>query len=197
MAFEIEKMTGPALAPLPENARVQLSALRIINVTYCGFDGAAHEGRMVCDKELAAELTLIFSELAAGAYQIERIALSCEFGGDDDLLMAGNISSCFNYRTVANTDTLSLHALGRAVDINPLYNPYIQKGVIMPPDGAPYADRTADFPHKIDHEDLCFKTFAKYGWKWGGDWTDDVDYQHFYKPQKTLKNAVRTLMHKN
>ncbi len=194
MAFEIERITDGSLAPLPENAKISLSGLRMVRVTYCGFDGAAHEGQLICDKELAAELMLIFSELAKAAYPIERIALSSEFGGDDDRLMAGNITSCFNYRTVANTDTLSLHALGRAVDINPLYNPYIQNGVILPPEGKSYADRSLCFPHKIGHEDECFKIFTKYGWKWGGDWTDDVDYQHFYKPESRLKRAVRKVM---
>ena len=193
MAFEIERIEDEALAALPRGAKVSLAGLRLIHVTYVGFDGAAHEGRMICAKSLAAELTLIFRELAQAAYPIERIALSSEFDGDDDRLMAGNISSCFNYRTVANTDTLSLHALGRAVDINPLYNPYIQKGVIMPPNGEPYADRTKPFPFKIDHDDLAFKTFAKYGWKWGGDWTDDVDYQHFYKPEARIVRAVRRI----
>ena len=68
--------------------------------------------------------------------------------------------------------------------------------MIMPPNGAPYADRSADFPHKIDHDDLCFKTFAKYGWKWGGDWTNDVDYQHFYKPLSTLGRTVKRIIRK-
>lgn len=193
--FEIHKLDGEtaALAPLPEGAKITLGGLRLITVGYLGFDGALHEGRLICDKALAAELLLIFKELLGEGYMIERIEPASVFDGDDDRIMSANVSSCFNYRTVANTDTLSLHALGRAVDINPLYNPYIQSGVVMPASAAPYADRSADFPHKITHEDICFKTFAKYGWLWGGDWTDDKDYQHFYKPKGRLSRILRSL----
>lgn len=181
--FEIYKLDDETkkLAPLPKGAKISYGRLRLITVEHLGFDGRLYEGRLICAKPLAAELLLIFRELLEAGYPIERIELASEFDGDDDRIMSANVSSCFNYRTVANTDTLSLHALGRAVDINPLYNPYIQNGVVMPESAAPYADRTAEFPHKITHEDVCFKIFARYGWKWGGDWTDDKDYQHFYK----------------
>lgn len=191
--FEIHKLDGDtaALAPLPAGAKITLSGLRLITVGYIGFDGTLHEGQLICAKALAAELLLIFKELLGEGYLIERIEPASNFGGDDDKIMAANVSSCFNYRTVANTDTLSLHALGRAVDINPLYNPYIQNGVVMPANAAPYADRDADFPHKITHEDACFRIFAKYGWLWGGDWPDDKDYQHFYKPQGRLERMFR------
>jgi hypothetical protein len=71
------------------------------------------------------------------------------------------------------------------VDINPLYNPYItgtgENTVIWPEAGSSYADRSWDFPHKIDHEDLCYQLFTEHGFTWGGDWSGNKDYQHFEK----------------
>lgn len=167
---------------LPENALIKKSELSSVKVKYIGFDRAEHDGVIVCASTLADEVKSIFDELFGSGYRIENVQTSDVFGGDDDKLMANNITSCFNYRCVANSDTISLHALGRAIDINPLYNPYIQNGVIMPANAEKYADRTKAFEHKIDHDDECFKIFSKHGWLWGGDWDKDKDYQHFYKP---------------
>ncbi len=100
---------------------------------------------------------------------------------DDERSMADNNSSAFNYRVVADTDIVSMHAYGRAIDINPLINPYIVGEKVMPANGAEYANRKGKFPHKIDHDDLCYKLFKSKGWTWGGDWKTQKDYQHFYK----------------
>ena len=52
----------------------------------------------------------------------------------------------------------------------------------MRPAGASaFADRTKDFPHKIDKEDLCYKLFRARGFSWGGSWRSVQDYQHFEK----------------
>ena len=96
--------------------------------------------------------------------------------------MLADNSSCFNYRVVAGTKHLSRHALGMAVDINPFENPYIRpNGQILPPEAAEYVDRSKDFPHKIDREDLCYKLFREHGFTWGGAWVHSKDYQHFQK----------------
>lgn len=178
---------------LPESAKIGRRDLRYLTVRHIGFDGREHTGELICDRRLAAELLEIFRELYEARYPIEKIRLADEYGGDDDKIMADNNSSCFNYRFIANTETLSMHGRGRAVDINPLYNPYIQNGAVMPANAAPYADRTADFPHKITHDDVCFKIFAAHGWSWGGDWISSKDYQHFYKADGRLVRAIKKI----
>ena len=136
----------------------------------------------------------IFEMLFEAEYEIERIKLCDEYEGDDEASMSDNNSSAFNYRNVDGTQTLSLHAMGRAIDINPLYNPYITADKVSPANSAPYVDRTKSFSHKIDHHDICYKVFASRGWLWGGDWKDSKDYQHFYKPKENLvKSAVHKL----
>ena len=111
-----------------------------------------------------------------------------EYDGDDLASMEDNNTSCFNYRVVDGTDSLSKHSLGCAIDINPLYNPYVvydYKGTgetyISPSEGKTYADRSLDFPYKIDENDLCYKLFKQHGFTWGGDWNSCKDYQHFQK----------------
>lgn len=171
------------LISLPEDSLISPRDLRRVCVRYVDFDGAEQTGDIICAKSVARDIEDIFAELFKARYPIEKIRCAHEYGGDDDLIMGDNASSAFNYRFIANTRTLSLHAKGLAIDINPLYNPYIQNGVVMPANAEPYADRTADFPHKITHDDLCYKLFTKHGWQWGGDWTENVDYQHFFKPE--------------
>jgi len=81
---------------------------------------------------------------------------------------------------------LSNHSKGLAIDINPLYNPYVKtnkngKIIISPEKGKKYADRKQSFPYKIDKNDLCYKEFIKHGFIWGGAWKSLKDYQHFEK----------------
>ena len=106
-----------------------------------------------------------------------------EYDADDEASMRDNNSSAFNFRFISHTTKVSKHGLGMAVDINPLYNPYVKavKGEtsIEPAVAAAYVDRSGDFPYKIDHDDLCYKLFTKYGFTWGGDWEHSKDYQHF------------------
>ncbi len=99
--------------------------------------------------------------------------------------MADNNTSCFNYRTVSGKSKLSNHSYGCAIDINPLYNPYVRtrdgKVLVSPQNAGEYADRSADFPYKIDREDLCYRLFTEHGFEWGGAWNSSKDYQHFEK----------------
>jgi hypothetical protein len=156
-----------------------------LHVLYCDFDGQTQEGELICNRGIAQDLVEIFEELYQADYPIEKICLIDAYDGDDEASMADDNSSCFNYRTIAGTDKISNHAYGLAVDINPLYNPYITGSdgntVVSPKEGSAYADRSLDFPYKIDHEDLCYRLFTEHGFTWGGDWNSSKDYQHFEK----------------
>ena len=107
-----------------------------------------------------------------------------EYDGDDLASMEDNNTSCFNYRPVEGTSSLSKHALGLAIDINPFYNPYITYNKdgsekVSPANASAYADRTSSFPYKIDENDLCYQLFKEHGFTWGGHWNSCKDYQHF------------------
>jgi len=159
--------------------------LRYIHVLHKNIEGETLEGEMVCSKLIAEDLLEIFRELYEQNYPIEKMRLIDEYDANDELSMTDNNSSCFNYRTISHTNKISKHGLGVAVDINTLYNPYTKvvdgERIIEPAAGAPYLDRDADFPYKIERGDLCYNLFIAHGFEWGGDWPDRKDYQHFEK----------------
>ena len=63
--------------------------------------------------------------------------------------MAADNSSAFNFRVVAGTNVLSQHALGRAIDLNPVENPWRRADRIDPPAGDAFVDRTVIRPGMI------------------------------------------------
>ena len=175
----------------PENdtdIEVSLSDLSYVSVLYNDFEGNVAQGELICNNSIALDLVEIFEELYRSGYQFERIELIDEYGGDDTLSMENNNTSCFNYRIVDGSDHLSKHAYGLAIDINPFYNPYVVfnkdgsgETYISPKGSEVYADRSKDFPYKIDENDLCYKLFIEHGFTWGGNWNSSKDYQHFQK----------------
>ena len=162
---------------------MQWSDLRYLKLLYYDFNGRVRKGEMVCNKAIADDLVYIFKELYKAKYQIAGIRLIDDFDGDDVRSMEANNTSCFNYRTKTSGSSLSAHALGLAVDINPLQNPYVKGETVEPESAREYADRTVDFPHKITADDLCCKLFRQRGFQWGGAWNSVKDYQHFEKKQ--------------
>ena len=159
--------------------------LRYIHVLHVGFDNQVHEGELVVNKDIADDVLEIFKELYEAGYQIEKVRLVDEYDADDEASMSDNNSSAFNFRFISHTTKISKHGMGMAVDINTLYNPYVKtvdgELSIEPANAADYVDRSKDFSHKIDHDDLCYKLFTEHGFEWGGDWTHSKDYQHFEK----------------
>lgn len=169
-----------------DDCNVPREDLRYIHILHKDLEGNTCEGEMVCHKIIAQDLLEIFEELYLNDYPIERMVLIDEYGADDETSMTANNSSCFNYRVISHTTKISKHGLGIAVDINPLYNPYTKivdgTRIVEPAAGEPYLDREADFPYKIDEDDLCYKLFIEHGFEWGGSWTSAKDYQHFEMP---------------
>ena len=170
----------------PDSCTIARDDLRYLRLSYHDFNGQSRLGELVCHKKVADDMTEIFRELYKRGYQIDKMRLIDDYGGDDDLSCADNNTSCFNYRTVAGSSSLSKHAMGVAIDINPFYNPYVTYpgGVerISPPGSEPYAVRSSDFPHKIGPGDDAYELFKAHGFTWGGDWKSLKDYQHFQKP---------------
>ena len=186
-----EKMQGKSYK---DNCIVPREELRYIHVLHTGYDNVTHEGELVVNKSIAEAVLDIFHELYKAGYQIEKVRLIDEYNAEDELSMSDNNSSAFNFRYISYTTKLSKHALGMAVDINTLYNPYIKKVDgrlnIEPANAADYVDRNREFPHKIDHDDLCYKLFLQHGFDWGGDWTESKDYQHFEMPDSECDKVV-------
>jgi len=167
------------------NSHIQRADLRYLKVLHCDYEGRTHQGELVCNKLIATKLLTIFRALYEARYPIERITLPDNYDADDERQMRANNTSCFNYRIVSGSKNLSKHAYGLAIDINPLYNPYIRYSkkdghrIVEPSTGLPYVDRKKNFRYKITTDDLCYKLFIKHGFTWGGAWRSVKDYQHF------------------
>ena len=170
----------------PQECRIARSELRYLELSFVDFDDREHVGQMVCNKQIANDLLYVFRQLYEARYPIASMRLIDDYEADDSRSMASNNTSCFCYRRVAGSKSLSKHSRGMAVDINPLYNPcvYVKSGRVLPPEGNKYAhdrDKRKDIPSKIDANDLCYRLFVSRGFRWGGTWRTIKDYQHFEK----------------
>lgn len=176
------RMSGKSF---PSDCTVPLKDLRFVKVLHYTADGRIRLGELVVNRAISEEIIEIFEELFAVRYPIEKMVLIDEYGADDIRSMTDNNSSAFNFRFVAGTKKLSNHSRGMAVDINPLFNPFVLKGkhgvIVSPKAGAQYADRNRHFTYKINPDDVCVRAFKKRGFEWGGDWKTRKDYQHFEK----------------
>lgn len=177
-----ERMEGCSFGP---DCTVSKDELRYLRLSYYGFDNQVHTGEMVVNRKISEDVLDIFRELYEIRYPIEKIRLIDEYQGDDEAAMADNNTSCFNFRLVPGKNSLSRHSYGLAIDVNPLYNPYVRMVddhlICSPPNGAPYQNRDQEFPYKITDSDPCYEIFTAHGFSWGGSWNYEKDYQHFSK----------------
>ena len=194
--FKAEEISDAVFARMKgksykEGCPIPLSDLRYLKVLHRNKDGKIQLGEMVCNRIIANKLLRIFRKLYDNGYKIERMVLIDDYDAVDEKSMTANNSSCFCYRNVSGTTTISKHGRGLAVDINTLYNPYVKvrdgKTHVEPEAGRPYInnrDKRTDIPFKIDRNDLAYKVFTAEGFSWGGNWNSVKDYQHFeYDPK--------------
>lgn len=153
--------------------------LRRVELDYLGFDGATRRGALVVNKDLVDDVIGVFAALLTMRYPIQKMQTVDRYpGADDELSMRDNNTSGFNCRTLGNG--WSEHAYGRAVDVNPLVNPYRDaSGDTQPKTAARYLDRSRDDLGLLHAGDAAVHAFTDRGWRWGGAWRSPVDYQHF------------------
>lgn len=186
---------------LPETgAEIDLSDIKYVQVLHKNFKGQTQVGELIVHKDLAVGVIKAFKELYYADYQIEKMYLiehywdkAAEIAGSterdsvlkelDVVSMSDNNTSAFCHRRITGGKGWSNHAFGKAIDINPLYNPYVtSSGEVSPPNGKPYANRDSGMYHMILKDDVCYKAFMNNGYNsWGGNYTSPKDYQHFEK----------------
>lgn len=158
---------------------VALEALAVVHVRHHTPAGHEADGLLVAHASVSGDLLAVFRDLYDAGFVLERVAPAQVYGGDDDALMGANVTSAFNCRPVAGTSSWSAHASGLAIDVNPLWNPYVRGERVSPPTGAAWVDRANVRPGMIIADDLVVRAFAARGFKWGGNWSKSKDYQHF------------------
>jgi len=158
--------------------------LRRVDLDHLGFDAENHRGSLVVHEDLVAETIEIFAQLRAMDFPIERMQTADHYpGADDELSMRDNNTSAFNCRDIPGTGRWSEHAYGRAIDINPQLNPYIDaRGGFQPANAGLYVDRDRIDPGLLHDGDPAVLAFTDRGWRWGGRWRSPIDYQHFERP---------------
>ncbi len=161
----------------------RLNELRLLLIPFVDFDGRQKLGQLVTAEVLAEQIQAIFAALHTIDFPIESIRPMIDFAGDDGRSMAANNSSCFNSRRIINTERISVHSYGAAIDINPVQNPVIREGKHRPDAGAAYLDRQDLRPGMFVPGCDALQIFADAGWAWGGDWNEPKDYHHFYLPE--------------
>lgn len=164
-----------------EGCPVGVEDLRLLTIDHWGFDGQVRKGELVVHRDQAAKILAAMRKLFDARFPIEKIELVDRYDANDDKSMDANNTSAFNCREVEGRPGVwSQHSYGRAIDINPIQNPYVSgSGEVSPAAGAAYADRSKRLPGMIRSKDAVVSAFASIGWKWGGYWSSAKDYQHF------------------
>ncbi len=157
---------------------VGLAALRHVSVPYVGFGGRVRRGAVVVHNAVARDVVEVFRALYKARFPIRRMQPIQRHGGDDYASIEADNTSAFNCRRATGASTWSQHAYGRAIDLNPLENPYVSGGTTSHPRSLPYLDRR---PRRgvIVEGGVVTRAFDARGWEWGGRWGGIRDYQHF------------------
>jgi hypothetical protein len=155
--------------------------LRLLRLSFWGFDDQPHTGTIVVHASVAADVIKVFGMLYAERFPIRSLRPVDAYGGSDDASMAADNTSGFNCRNAVTNGPprLSVHAYGKAIDVNPVENPYLLGNRVLPPEGAGFVDRTRYRPGMAVPGGTLVKAFASVGWAWGGSDRSAPDYQHF------------------
>jgi hypothetical protein len=178
-ASELKEMRGVVWKP---QCPVALSDLRRVEMNAYRFDGSTYRGALVVHKDVSKQVGRIFAKLFEEQFPIESLIPIEAFDGDDDRSTLANNSSGFNCRPVTGGRKFSEHSYGRAIDINPLQNPYVRSdGTVLDPAAEAFVDRkaVAKRPGVISANGLVVATFRSEGFAWGGNFKRTKDYQHF------------------
>jgi hypothetical protein len=178
-------VTDATAADVPRSWRagcpVGPDRLAVLRLSHWDFDGQPRVGTLIAHRDVAAGLVAVFETLYRERFPIRRMEPVDVYDGSDDASMAADNTSAFNCRraVAAGTPGWSEHAYGRAIDVNPVENPYVFGRRVLPPGGSDYLDRANRRPGMAVPDGILVRAFAGAGWSWGGDRRSNPDYQHF------------------
>ena len=202
MAFLLLAVHSPfkaSVQPLPAQIRaelragswhrgcpVPLSRLRLLSVSYLGFDSHVHTGGLVVNQNAAAQLAKVFRHLYELRFPIRHMDVADAYGPTRARPADGDVSAAFECRQAVpspcsggkGTGSWSEHAYGEAVDLNPIENPYVGCGRTRPAASRPYLNRSRQRRGMVTPG--VVRAFRAIGWGWGGSWGGSTkDYMHF------------------
>ena len=156
-----------------------IDQLQLITVHYYSFDGKIHRGQLLVNRVIAADLVCIFRDLLQHKFPIDKVIPIVKYGWDDEKSMNDNNTSSFCYRNIA----YSKHALGLAIDMNPMQNPIRWRDGYTcfrknKPEAAVY-NPTA--PGTIVENGIVVELFKAKNFLWGRYFKRNNDDHHFEK----------------
>ena len=121
----------------------------------------------------------VFRRLFAASYPIEEMRLPTSADLDAPPTGDGNNTAAYVCRTTRGSSSLSAHAYGLAIDVNPFVNPYSKGDLVLPELAGAYLDRSWHRPGMVLRGGVVTRAFAAVGWTWGGDFSSISDLMHF------------------
>ncbi len=171
------QMSGVSWRP---GCPVPLRDLRVVTATHHGFDGHDRRGRLIVHRDVASRVLGVLRRLYAEGFPIRRMVPVDRYGGDDERSIDADNTSAFNCRFVEGTTRYSEHAYGRAIDVNPIENPYVTRsGTTSHRASRSYVRRKPFRPGMAAEGHALVRAFDAIGWGWGGRFAGAKDYQHF------------------
>jgi hypothetical protein len=157
------------------------ASLRRVRLSYWGFDRRAHPGTLGGHVAVAGDVRRVFARLYSARFPIRRMRVVDVYGGSDRRSMAADNTSAFNcrYAMAPGPRRWSAHAYGKAIDVNPVENPYVSGGRVSPPAGEAFRNRSRVRAGMAVTGGVLVRAFDSIGWSWGGRWRGTPDYQHF------------------
>jgi len=154
--------------------------LRRLEVSYFDFDGRTQQGVLVAHQDSAKDLAEIFTWMYQTKFPIARMQPAEEFGGDLPAILAANNTSAFNCRQPGQINapvTLSPHANGRSIDINPVQNPWKDPRCECWMPSKEFKGPLAEGTGVIRRGSPVIQQFIDRGWVWQN--IKVADYMHF------------------
>jgi len=177
-----------------KDSPLQLDELSELTISYLDFeDNVRNDGILIVAKAIAKEIILIFKQLLDIGFNIDNITPIHKYhNASDELSMEANSTTCFNFRKIVNSNVISIHSYGCAIDINPVQNPYLrfnhdQSTILVEPSlGMKYINRAINKKGMINSK--VIEIFSQFNFEWGGDWHENmIDYHHFQLPRNEIK----------
>jgi D-alanyl-D-alanine carboxypeptidase len=177
---EVEARAWHSGCPVP------LSGLRLLTVSFWGFDNRVHAGQLVVNEAAAGPLAKVFRRLFELRFPIHHMRLADMYGPPKGRPGDGDVTGSFECRQAVPspctggraTGHWSMHAYGLALDLNPVENPYVGCGMTRDKTALSFLDRSRVRRGMVTP--AVVRAFASVGWGWGGSWTGSTkDYMHF------------------
>lgn len=153
--------------------------LRRVEVNHWDFDGEVRRGVLVVHADVAESVARIFTRLFDAEFPIRRMEPIEVYGGDDLASEQADNTSAFNCRSSEQANApaaLSPHANGRAIDVNPLENPWRNPRCDCWEPSDEHAERV-EGKGMILEGGVVWRAFTEEGWIWQN--IDVADYMHF------------------